>query len=137
EAEADCVRASGGGENVVDVRATDERRSDLPLALWRHENHARPGHRELYVARGDFGFRFNREAEHASARARKFLRESPAVLVVSVYDGDARRLAEAAVEEAALRVEVSLHRAVVVEVIAREVREGRDLVTERVAAPKV
>src|SRR5437763_4829900 len=53
QTERERVRARGGGQDVVDVRATDERRRDIALALRRDEPKPCALHRALYVARRD------------------------------------------------------------------------------------
>jgi hypothetical protein len=56
---------------------------------------------------------------------RRLRQQTPAVRVVGVHDGGRARFAQ--VEQAPLRGEVTLHVAVKIEVIARQVREDRDV----------
>ena len=119
------------------MRATDERRRDPALALRRDEAEARAPHRVFDLARRDIGGTVQAVEQHALPLPSQFVGQAHAVLVIAVDDRDARALAEAAVEEAALGIEVALHRAVVVEVVARQVREGRDLGAQSVAASEV
>ena len=131
------MRARRRGQNVVDVRAAHERRRDIALAPRRDEPKPRALHRELYVARRDLRALVQSVTEDATAFARNLFGETRAVLVVHVDDRSARAFAEAPVEESPLGGEVVLHRAVIVEVVARQVREGRDLVAQRITATKV
>src|SRR5205085_2957804 len=124
-----------GGQNVVNVRATDERRRDLALALRRDEAQPRAFHRIFDIARRHINTALRAavaDAEAVSNDALPFRNETVseprAVLVVRVDYRDARTLAEASIEESQLGFEVFLHRAVVVEVVARQVREGRDFI---------
>ena len=82
--------------------------------------HPHVGRLETHLCVGDA-----RDADHARAGAARRERELGAGGVVDVHDG-AARLRQVAREEQRLRVAVGRHRAVEVEVILGEIREGAD-----------
>ena len=93
----------------------------------------RPARVEGEVRRADIGVGREAEGEHRAAAAAG-LGEHATGGVVDIDDADVRHGAVASVEEHRLHVEVGGEVAVVIDVVAGEVREGRDLETETVDA---
>src|SRR5688500_7436426 len=67
----------------------------------------------------------------------KVVRQSPAPLVVDIYDTQPRRLAQSPVKEFLLRIEVRFHRVMVIEMVLRQVCKYRNAESEPVASVKI
>ena len=117
----------GGGrrEQVLDVEPADERRVDPGdgAGATVDDGQRGPGAAEHDVGRADVGVRVvDRVGPDVEVETDRVVADAHAVRIVDVRGGrgDARRI-----EERELRLEVVLHRTVVVEVLVAEVGEAR------------
>ena len=122
-----------GAEDVGDVVVAGQGRLEDRGATRMPDREDRAAGVEGEVRRADVGVGRETEGEHRAATAAR-LREDATGRVVDVDHADVRDGAVASVEEHRLDVEIRGEVAVVVDVIAGEVREGRDFEAETMDA---
>src|SRR5215208_1945242 len=122
---------------VVDVRRANERRVKIAFARRRDETKSHPTQRELRIASSHVRIVLHRIPNDVQAIFLKRRRQLNTVRIVDVDDGMVWPRSEATVKQSLFRVPVVLHRFVIIEVIAREVRENGNGVFELVTTMKV
>lgn len=116
----------GGGEHIVDIHSADQWGPDCDVA--RRHCHLKATAASCEMER--LGVEVSRGkaiGEHDGTVPLRLLQKLSAVLVVHIENGGARRTGAAALEQNLLGAEVVIHGAVVVEMIASEIRKHGDV----------
>src|SRR6185437_2628229 len=113
-------------ERVVNMGWTNQRRVKIAFARGRDETKPHSTQRKLRIARSHISLALHRITNHLQTIFLQARGKFNAIWIVDVDDGVSGPRSQTTIKQSLFRVPVVLHRLVVVEMIAREVRENSD-----------